>query len=188
MLEPLSYHYCFTHALLLLCSCFTAALAHCHKRGLVHCDIKCENILFASRAADSELKIADFGLAQLLQRGDKLMAGRGTPEYVAPEVIESTGYDTSADMWSVGVLIYTWMSGVFPFTVSEKEKIAKTQNSKDTENLTTEHLTRARDAHRDLLYTKISECTYSEANLDKVPPTYAQKKKSQPLTELLSYH
>ena len=53
------------------------ALAHCHKRGLVHCDIKCENILFASRAADSELKIADFGLAQLLQRGNKLMAGSG---------------------------------------------------------------------------------------------------------------
>ena len=51
------------------------ALAHCHKRGLVHCDIKCENILFASRDADPELKIADFGLAQLLQRGDKLMAG-----------------------------------------------------------------------------------------------------------------
>lgn len=75
------------------------ALAHCHKRGLVHCDIKCENILFASRSADSELKIADFGLAQLLQRGDKLMAGRGTPEYVAPEVVESTGYDTSADMY-----------------------------------------------------------------------------------------
>ena len=59
-----------------------------------------------------------------------------------------------------------------------KEKIAKTQNSKDTENLTTEHLTRARDAHRDLLYTKISECTYSEANLDKVPPTYVPKKKN----------
>jgi len=97
------------------------ALAHCHKRGLVHCDIKCENILFASRAADSELKIADFGLAQLLPRGDKLMAGRGTPEYVAPEVIESTGYDTSADMWSVGVLIYTWMSGIFPFSVSDKD-------------------------------------------------------------------
>ena len=132
------------------------ALAHCHKRGLVHCDIKCENILFASRALDSELKIADFGLAQLLQRGDKLVAGRGTPEYVAPEVIESTGYDTSADMWSVGVLIYTWMSGIFPFSVADKDVQSKTGAGAGTAH------------HRDLLYSKISEGKYSEAHLDKV--------------------
>ena len=50
------------------CRQILSALAHCHKRGLVHCDIKCENILFASRDPDSELKLADFGLAQLLRQ------------------------------------------------------------------------------------------------------------------------
>mmetsp|Transcript_7868 Transcript_7868/g.26317 ORF Transcript_7868/g.26317 Transcript_7868/m.26317 type:complete len:789 (+) Transcript_7868:287-2653(+) len=137
------------------CRQILSALAHCHKRGLVHCDIKCENILFASRDPDSELKLADFGLAQLLRRGDKLVAGRGTPEYVAPEVIESTGYDTSADMWSVGVLVYTWMSGVFPFSVPDRDK--------DNQPI-------SRHRHREILYKKISECNYSEQYLDRVSP------------------
>ncbi len=50
------------------------------------------------------------------------MSGRGTPEYVAPEVIERTGYDSAADMWSVGVLVYTWMSGVFPFYAPDRDE------------------------------------------------------------------
>ncbi len=47
------------------CRQILSALAHCHKRGMVHCDLKCENILFASKDPASELKIADFGLAQV---------------------------------------------------------------------------------------------------------------------------
>lgn len=47
------------------CRQILTALAHCHKRGMVHCDLKCENILFASKDPASELKIADFGLAQV---------------------------------------------------------------------------------------------------------------------------
>ncbi len=77
---------------------------------------------YKPQAPNAELKIADFGLAQLVKRGDKLMSGRGTPEYVAPEVIERTGYDSAADMWSVGVLVYTWMSGVFPFYAPDRDE------------------------------------------------------------------
>ena len=47
------------------CRQILSGLAHCHKRGMVHCDLKCENILFASKDPSSELKIADFGLAQV---------------------------------------------------------------------------------------------------------------------------
>jgi hypothetical protein len=104
--------------------------------------------------------------------------GRGTPEYVAPEVIASTGYDTSADMWSVGVLIYTWMSGVFPFSVSDKDfqkdagaegmgggGMPEEGGEKGGEKGGAAGATNTR---RDLLYAKISECQYSEAHLDKV--------------------
>ena len=135
------------------CRQILSALAHCHKRGMVHCDLKCENILFASKDPDSEIKIADFGLAQLVKGGNKLLSGRGTPEYVAPEIIERTGYDTAADMWSVGVLVYTWMSGVFPFYAPDHD-----------ENKTPIPFLQ----QREILFARIRECKYNEAYIEKV--------------------
>lgn len=62
---------------------------------------------------DTSIKIADFGFAKKVPRPNCLRTLCGTAQYVAPEVLElkDTGYDTRADMWSVGVVVYSkWMS------------------------------------------------------------------------------
>lgn len=96
------------------------ALSHCHKRGIVHCDLKPDNILLATDDENSPVKIADFGFAQLVPRKSKLSEPCGTPEYVAPEVLSEDGYDCSADMWSFGVILYVLLSGELPWKVDSK--------------------------------------------------------------------
>ena len=77
------------------------ALEACHSRGIVHRDLKPENILYATADADV-VKLADFGLANVLEKGRAFATACGTPGYVAPEVILNQGYSMEVDMWSLG--------------------------------------------------------------------------------------
>jgi tRNA A-37 threonylcarbamoyl transferase component Bud32 len=99
------------------------ALQYAHDEGIVHRDIKPENILLDKKG---RVKIADFGLAKLMNRGDKL-AGRaeftltgsqqvmGTPHYMAPEQMEHPlGVDHRADIFSLGVVFYEMLTGELP--------------------------------------------------------------------------
>jgi len=87
-----------------------------HSMDIVHRDLKPENFLFLDKSEDSRLMIAGFGLSKVSTNGDDvLMTACGTPEYVAPEVLEQTGYGKPADMWSIGVTAYTLLCGYTPF-------------------------------------------------------------------------
>ena len=86
------------------------AINHCHAQEIVHRDIKPENIMVT---ANDEIRLIDFGLSKV-QTGKKLEEIAGTPLYMAPEVI-SGSYGKEADMWSLGVLLYTLVSGYLPF-------------------------------------------------------------------------
>jgi len=59
---------------------------------------------------ESHIKVIDFGVSKAMEPGKKLMGITQTPEYMAPEAIDGH-YDTKADMWSLGVLLYTVISG-----------------------------------------------------------------------------
>ncbi|XP_010014632.1 PREDICTED: myosin light chain kinase, smooth muscle isoform X2 [Nestor notabilis] len=76
-----------------------------HKQGIVHLDLKPENIMCVNKTGTS-IKLIDFGLARRLENAGSLKVLFGTPEFVAPEVInyEPIGYET--DMWSIGVICY----------------------------------------------------------------------------------
>mmetsp|Transcript_89181 Transcript_89181/g.238101 ORF Transcript_89181/g.238101 Transcript_89181/m.238101 type:complete len:338 (-) Transcript_89181:67-1080(-) len=89
------------------------AVQHMHAKGVVHCDLKPENILYSSPAHDT-IKIADFGFAQLTDQSSSL-AHQGTVSYAAPEILDEKPFDASADMWSLGVLLYAMMTGFAPF-------------------------------------------------------------------------
>ncbi|CAL5346367.1 unnamed protein product [Camellia sinensis] len=92
------------------------AVDYCHSRGVCHRDLKPENLLLDANGA---LKVSDFGLSALPQqvREDGLLHTTcGTPNYVAPEVINNKGYDgANADLWSCGVILFVLMAGYLPF-------------------------------------------------------------------------
>nr|QND78266.1 calcineurin B-like protein-interacting protein kinase 9 [Nitraria tangutorum] len=92
------------------------AVDYCHSRGVFHRDLKPENLLLDRSGA---LKISDFGLSALSQqvREDGLLhTACGTPNYVAPEVLNDKGYDgTASDVWSCGVILFVLMAGYLPF-------------------------------------------------------------------------
>ncbi|KAJ0961532.1 hypothetical protein J5N97_001705 [Dioscorea zingiberensis] len=95
------------------------AVDYCHSRGVYHRDLKPENLLLD---AYGNLKISDFGLSALSQqvRDDGLLHTTcGTPNYVAPEVLDDRGYDGApADLWSCGVILFVLLAGYLPFDES----------------------------------------------------------------------
>ncbi|XP_040987674.1 CBL-interacting serine/threonine-protein kinase 9 [Juglans microcarpa x Juglans regia] len=92
------------------------AVDYCHSRGVYHRDLKPENLLLDSYGV---LKVSDFGLSAFSQqvREDGLLHTTcGTPNYVAPEVLNDKGYDgTASDIWSCGVILFVLMAGYLPF-------------------------------------------------------------------------
>ncbi|CAM0135887.1 hypothetical protein VKS41_001675 [Umbelopsis sp. WA50703] len=90
------------------------ALEHIHSCGRMHRDIRADNILLN---ADGLIKLADFGhSAQLTSSAPKRTSVVGTPFWMAPEVIKGEEYDTSADIWSLGALLYELLTGSPPYS------------------------------------------------------------------------
>jgi len=101
-------------------STLCSALDHLHQKKIVHRDLKPENILYSSREKDAVIKVADFGLARMINNGDIMKTACGTPGYVAPEILQNQGYDSSAvDLWSTGVILYILLCGFPPFYEEE---------------------------------------------------------------------
>ncbi|XP_012731139.2 myosin light chain kinase 2, skeletal/cardiac muscle isoform X2 [Fundulus heteroclitus] len=89
-------------------------LQYMHKMSILHLDLKPENILCVSRVTN-KIKIIDFGLARIYKPQDKLKVNFGTPEFLAPEVINYDFVSFNTDMWSLGVITYMLLSGLCPF-------------------------------------------------------------------------
>ena len=103
------------------------ALYHCHSQNIIHRDIKPENIMLSQ---NDELKLIDFGLSKRQEGNKKLKTIAGTPYYMAPEVLEGQ-YDSKCDTWSLGVLLYVFMSGYLPFQGENRNDVFyKIQNGK----------------------------------------------------------
>jgi MAP/microtubule affinity-regulating kinase len=111
------------------CAGLLAAVRHVHGRGVIHRDIKLENVLLD--AADESVRLADFGLAAELavdgngapiNRAARLRDVVGSQSYVAPEILarRKAGYEgPPVDAWSVGVCVFTLLSGFFPLDVAD---------------------------------------------------------------------
>ncbi|KAH6936702.1 hypothetical protein HPB50_020906 [Hyalomma asiaticum] len=85
-----------------------------HSKNILHLDMKPENVLCTTRTGN-RIKLIDFGLARFYEPGKKLQVLFGTPEFVAPEVVNFDKVGFQTDMWSVGVICYVLLSGLSPF-------------------------------------------------------------------------
>lgn len=90
-----------------------SGVEYCHFQKIVHRDLKPENLLLD---ANLNIKIADFGLSNLMRDGDFLRTSCGSPNYAAPEVISGHLYaGPEVDVWSCGVILYALLCGSLPF-------------------------------------------------------------------------
>lgn len=95
---------------------------HMHDQDYVHLDIKPNNILLMTEHAYPEIKIIDFGLARQIKDGEQICLIVGTPEYVAPEILEFEPVGKPSDIWSIGVVAYVMLTGLSPFAGEDKQE------------------------------------------------------------------
>jgi 5'-AMP-activated protein kinase catalytic alpha subunit len=94
-----------------------------HTHQVSHRDLKPENILLD---ADNNVKLADFGLSNIMKDGIFLYSSCGSPNYAAPELISGKYYNgASIDIWSCGVILYTLLTGCLPFNEKTTSRLYK---------------------------------------------------------------
>ena len=107
-------------------------ISYLNSFGIVHRDLKPENIMLIDKSENSNIKIIDFGMTKTVAPDEKMDDRLGTINYVAPEVLKKMPYTKQIDIWSLGVILYVLLSGIFPFSGAEEdddEVIKKTLNN-----------------------------------------------------------
>ncbi|XP_026874907.2 death-associated protein kinase 2-like [Electrophorus electricus] len=100
-----------------------SGVAFMHSKQIAHFDLKPENIMLSDKSAElPEIKIIDFGLAQRFTPGEEYRSLCGTPQYIAPEVVNYEPLTVASDMWSMGVITYILLSGMSPFQGDSDEE------------------------------------------------------------------
>ena len=100
------------------------ALAHAHRLGIIHRDVKPDNVMIRK---DGILKLMDFGIAQVLDMERMTVTGQllGSPAYMAPELIEGSRLDVRTDVFSVGILLYQVVTGLLPFSGKNPHEVLR---------------------------------------------------------------
>ena len=96
-----------------------------HSFGIVHRDIKLENIMMTEGTERGCPKLVDFGLSKIIGPSETATEPFGTLGYVAPEVLKKQPYTFSCDIWSIGCVLYALLSGTLPFDHSDQKELIR---------------------------------------------------------------
>jgi serine/threonine protein kinase len=97
------------------------AVMYIHKKGIIHRDIKLENLLIDE---NFNIKLTDFGLCAIKEDDfDMLQDSVGTVRYTAPELLKGEGYNDSVDIWAIGIILFMLLTGDYPFDGENRESI-----------------------------------------------------------------
>ncbi|XP_076274726.1 uncharacterized protein LOC143205359 isoform X1 [Rhynchophorus ferrugineus] len=108
---------------------FVSALAHMHNVGVVHRDLKMENVML--NLEHTQIKIVDFGLSNIYHPDEPLRTHCGSPEYAAPELfVTGKKYGPEVDLWSFGIILYGMVIGQLPFISNRSEQISSQERRK----------------------------------------------------------
>jgi calcium-dependent protein kinase len=132
------------------------AVNHCHKLGVIHCDLKPENMMVSS---EGNLKVIDFGLSMRLDSG-VYQGIAGTPFYIAPEIITQGLYTKASDMWSLGITLHTMLTGYVPVSGKDFDEIKERIKNYTGPSFTSSKWKKISPEAKDLL-KKLLEPSYS---------------------------
>jgi len=93
--------------------------------GIVHRDLKLENIIMTDDTDQAVPKIVDFGLCAISNPDETMEGAVGTVAYAAPEIFKGSRYDKSVDVWSLGIIFYALLMGFLPFDSENKKEIVQ---------------------------------------------------------------
>jgi serine/threonine protein kinase len=96
-----------------------------HSFGIVHRDLKLENIMMSDQKEQASPKIVDFGLSKIIGPNETANEPFGTLGYVAPEVLKKQPYTFSCDIWSLGCILYALLSGSLPFDHNDQKELMR---------------------------------------------------------------
>lgn len=107
------------------------ALQHAHDKGIVHCDIKPQNILLLPNAT---IKVTDFGIARFMNKpANSNDSTVGSVEYMSPEQAQNIEIDERSDIYSIGIVLYEMLTGKLPFTGKDDDEILLNHTETDAE-------------------------------------------------------
>jgi len=144
------------------------ALERCGIKKIIHRDIKPDNIFISSMG---DFKLGDFGIARTMDNTIMMMSRKGTPNYMAPEVYFSKPYDNTADIYSLGIVLYRMLNNMrVPFLpVNAKEITASDRESAFTRRINGEMLPRPAYGEEALKSIVLKACAYNQSDRYQKP-------------------